>query len=44
MRYGNTEFEAIVSPGFPFPLYVREHTGKNPITLVLTHAGALPPI
>ena len=32
---GATELEIVISPSFPFPLYVREHSGAGPITLVL---------
>lgn len=29
------EMEVVLTPDFPFPLYVREHTGKEPLQIVL---------
>ncbi len=41
VRYGNTEAEFVLSPSFPFPLYVREHTGDNAIQITLMHMAPL---
>lgn len=39
VRYGTTEMELVVSPRFPFPLYVKEHTGQHPISIILSRTG-----
>ncbi len=42
VRYGTQEMDVVVSPDFPFPLYVKEYTGSNPITLILSDRGRQP--
>lgn len=35
VKAGTTEVEFVVHPSFPFPLYIREHTGERPIQIIL---------
>jgi hypothetical protein len=39
VRYGTKELDLVLSPDYPLPLYVREHTGDNPLTIVLSGTG-----
>lgn len=34
-KEGKTEFEAVLSPNFPFPLLLKEHTGQDPVQIFL---------
>jgi hypothetical protein len=36
VKHGTREMDVIVAPNFPFPLYVKEYTGANPIQIILT--------
>lgn len=40
---GTHEMDLIVSPSFPFPLYVREYTGSDPMQIILTSTRAYEP-
>jgi hypothetical protein len=35
-KSGNTELEVVLSPDYPYPLYVKEHTGQEPLQIFLT--------
>jgi hypothetical protein len=35
VKEGTTEMEVVLNSDFPFPLYVREHTGKEPVQVIL---------
>jgi hypothetical protein len=39
VKENKTELEVVLSPDFPFPLYVKEHTGEDPLQIFLTEAN-----
>ncbi len=41
-KTGTHELEMILSPESPLPLYVREYTGNDPLTIVLVRRGRVP--
>lgn len=41
MKFGNEELELVLSPDYPFPLFIKELTGENPVQIALVEIRPL---